>query len=289
MTTKTKISISSTIEAPVNQVWTAYTTPKHIVQWNSASPDWHSPSATHELEPGGSFSYRMEAKDGSMGFDFNGVFQEVKPNELLSYVMEDGREAEVEFIKQGANTQVNVTFEAEGTHSLEMQEFGWQSILNNFKKHVEGFQHDSLHFEIEINAPVSKVYKLMLEDETYREWTYVFSPGSYYKGTWEKDSKILFLGPGKDGLEGGMVSRIQENIPNKYVSIEHNGFYSNGQEITTGPEVEAFAGATENYSFEEKDGKTYLQVDMESSGEFRDYFEKIWPKALETLKNICER
>ncbi len=291
MTTKpaTKITVSAEIAAPVNQVWTAYNSPKHIVKWNCASPDWHSPSAKNELEPGGSFSYRMEAKDGSMGFDFEGVFQKVQPNELLSYVMGDGREAEVEFIDQGANTLVNVTFDAEQTNSEDMQRDGWQSILDNFKKYVEGFQHDSMHFEIEIDAPVSKVFELMLADESYRDWTTAFSSGSYFKGDWTKGSKILFLGPGHDGKEGGMVAKIADRVNDKYISIEHYGLYADGKEITSGPEVEAFAGATENYSFVDLGGRTLLKVDMESAGEYKEMFEKMWPKALKRLKEICEQ
>lgn len=289
MTTKpkTKITVSAEIVAPVNQVWTAYNSPRHIVKWNSASPDWHSPSAKNELEPGGSFSYRMEAKDGSMGFDFEGVFQKVQPNELLSYVMGDGREAVVVFEDHGEKTLVAVTFEAEEMNSKELQRDGWQAILDNFKKHVEGFQHDSMHFEKEIDAPVSKVFELMIADESYRDWTTAFHPGSYYKGEWTKGAKILFLGPGPDGKEGGMVSRIAEHVKDKYISIEHLGLYGDGKEITSGPEVESFAGATENYSFVDQGDKTLVKVDMESGGEYKEMFEKMWPKALQRLKEIC--
>ncbi|WP_026967981.1 SRPBCC family protein [Algoriphagus terrigena] len=290
MTTKSKITVAAEIAAPVNQVWTAYNSPRHIVKWNCASPDWHSPSATNELEPGGSFSYRMEAKDGSMGFDFEGVFQEVKPNELVSYVMGDGRGAEVVFEDKGDKTLVTVTFDAEEMNSEEMQREGWQSILDNFKKHVEGFQHDSMHFEIEIDAPVSKVFDIMLSDETYRDWTEAFHPGSYFQGDWTKGSKILFLGPGgPDGKEGGMVSRIADRVTNKYISIEHLGLYADGKEITEGPEVAGFDGATENYSFVDLGGKTLLKIDMESGGEYKEMFEQMWPKALQRLKEICEQ
>lgn len=289
MTAKHKIQIATEIAAPINQVWTAYNFPCHIVQWNFASEDWHSPSAKNELESGGSFSYRMEAKDGSMGFDFEGVFQEVRANELLTYVLGDGREVRVQFEEKEALTQVRIDFEPEEMYSEELQRQGWQAILDNFKKHVEGFQHDSLHFEIEINAPVSLVFERMLADETYRKWTAVFSPGSFYRGTWEKGSKILFIGIGEDGVEGGMVSRIADRILNKYVSIEHLGLYENGKKITEGPAVEGFKGATENYSFSEANGKTRVKIDMDTSGSYREYFEKTWPEALKVLKEICEK
>lgn len=286
---KTKIKILAEIFAPVNQVWTAYLSPRHIVKWNRASPDWHTPSAKNELEPGGSFSYRMEAKDGSMGFDFEGVFQKVEPNELISYLMADGREVTVEFDDLNEKTRVSVTFDAEEMNSEELQREGWKAILDNFKKHVESFQHDSMHFEIEIDAPVSKVFELMLGDKSYRDWTSAFSPGSYFKGDWTKGSKILFLGPGPDGKEGGMVSRIAEHVRDKYISIEHLCLYSDGQEITSGPIAESFMGATENYSFVDKQGKTLVKVDMETGGEYKEMFEEMWPKALQRLKEICEQ
>lgn len=286
---KSKITIQAKIAAPINQVWTVFNDPRHIVKWNSASPDWHSPKASNELEPGGSFSYRMEAKDGSFGFDFTGVFQKVIPNELLSYVLDDGREVEVIFFEKNDFTELIETFEAESSNSIELQKQGWQAILDNFKSYIESLQTDSLHFEIEIQAPVKKVFSLMIASETYQEWTSAFSPTSHYVGTWEKGSKIQFLSKTENGNLEGMVSRIADMIPNKYVSIEHLGFVSNGEEITTGPKIEPWAGAHENYSFYDLGEKTLLKIDMETGGEYRDYFLNTWPIALEKLKEICER
>lgn len=283
-----KISTFAEIEAPINQVWTAYTSPRHVVKWNFASPDWHCPKAKNELKPGGKFSYRMEAKDGSVGFDFEGVFQKINPNEGLSYVMEDGRQVEVILEETNSKTGITVNFDPEKINSEELQKGGWQAILDNFKKHVEEIQKDFFHFEITIDAPVSHVFKTMISDKTYREWTKVFHPGSYFKGTWEKGSKILFLGPDKEGNEGGLVSRIAENIPNQYISLEHLGMVTHGKEVTTGPEVEAFAGWTENYSFYDLGEKTLLKIDMEGSEAYRDSFEVSWPKALKILKDLCE-
>lgn len=129
----------------------------------------------------------------------------------------------------------------------------------------------------------------MLADKPYREWTSIFNPGSSFKGSWEKGAKILFIGTDAEGNEGGMVSRIKENIPNKYISIEHLGLVGNGKEITSGPEVEAWAGALENYSFEPKDGGTQLKVDVDTNKEYTSHFDETWPKALEKLKEICEK
>ena len=131
-----KITVSTTVHAPIDAVWKAYTTPEDIMQWNAASDDWHTTASTVDLRVGGIFSSRMEAKDGSMGFDFAGTYTQVIPNELLEYAFGD-RTARISFAENPDGTTVTVSFDAESTHSIEQQEYGWQSILNNFKKHVE--------------------------------------------------------------------------------------------------------------------------------------------------------
>src|SRR5579871_4425121 len=136
-TSKAKITIGNTVNAPVEKVWKFWTEPEHIKQWNSASPDWHTPSAENDLRVGGKFLSRMEAKDGSFGFDFGGIYDEVNTHELIEYTMGDGRKVMISFLVVGDKTRVVETFEAETTNSLEMQKGGWQSILDNFKKYVE--------------------------------------------------------------------------------------------------------------------------------------------------------
>src|SRR5687767_11022538 len=135
--TNTSITVQSTVNAPVEKVWKYWTSPEHITKWNAASDDWHSPRAENDLRVGGKFSARMEAKDGSMGFDFAGVYDAVKTNELIEYTMSDGRKVSVKFSRNGNQTQVVETFDAEGMNSLELQRTGWQAILDNFKKYVE--------------------------------------------------------------------------------------------------------------------------------------------------------
>jgi len=136
-TTNEIITIEATVYVPVEKAWEVYTDPKHVTQWNHASDDWHSPSAENDLRPGGKFSYRMEAKDGSFGFDFGGTYDEVKPYELIAYTIGDGRKVQNVFTKEGDATKLTVTFEAEGTNPVEMQRGGWQAILNNYKKYAE--------------------------------------------------------------------------------------------------------------------------------------------------------
>jgi hypothetical protein len=147
---------------------------------------------------------------------------------------------------------------------------------------------EKLQFKIDINASNEKVWNTMLEDKTYRIWTGEFSPGSHYVGNWDEGSKILFLGPSNDGKLAGMVSRIKENKLHKYISIEHLGEVYDGVEDTTSDRVKIWAGALENYTFINNDGKTKLIVDMDINKEFKEMFEGMWPKALQKLKELCE-
>lgn len=134
---KTAIRIEATINAPAEKVWKLWTLPEHITQWNQADPSWHCPSASNDLRPGGKFTSRMEAKDGSFGFDFGGTYDKVVPNKIIAYTMEDGRKAEVAFTASGNTTGIVTVFEAENENPVEMQKGGWQSILNSFKKYAE--------------------------------------------------------------------------------------------------------------------------------------------------------
>ncbi len=130
------ITVETTVHAPIDAVWHAYTTPDAIVQWNAASDDWHTTTASVDLRAGGAFSSRMEAKDGSAGFDFAGTYTSVVPNRLLEYAFGD-RTARVEFLDTPAGVVVRVTFEAETTYPVEQQQAGWQAILENFGRFVE--------------------------------------------------------------------------------------------------------------------------------------------------------
>lgn len=146
-----------------------------------------------------------------------------------------------------------------------------------------------LHFSIIINAPKEKVWHAMLDDKPYREWTKAFNPGSYYKGDWNEGSKMLFLGPDPEtGKEGGMVSRIAQNKPYEYLSIEHVGIVKDGVEDTTSEEAKKWAPAFENYTFQEKDGATEVLVDMDSEDEYVEMFSNMWPEGLQKLKAIAE-
>jgi uncharacterized protein YndB with AHSA1/START domain len=131
------ITVETTVNSSKEKVWECWTEPKHITQWNNASDDWHTPFAENDLRVGGRFLSRMEAKDGSFGFDFGGIYCEVRLYETILYILEDGRKVKINFISQGRETRVIEAFEAESTNSIELQKTGWQSILDNFKKYVE--------------------------------------------------------------------------------------------------------------------------------------------------------
>ena len=148
-----------------------------------------------------------------------------------------------------------------------------------------------LQFKIVINAPVVKVYNTMLgldDKATYEAWAAEFNPTSTYEGSWEKGTKILFIGTGENGEKGGMVAEIAEHIPNKFVSIRSYGILKDDAEITTGEEVEKWAGGLENYTFEENNGITTVTVEVDMIDDFVGYFSETYPKALSKLKSILE-
>jgi uncharacterized protein YndB with AHSA1/START domain len=134
-----KITVSTVVAAPIAEVWRAYNSPEDIKAWNAASPDWHTTASTVDLRVGGKFSSRMEAKDGSFGFDFAGEYTRIVPQQLIEYRFGD-RIGLVEFADGPAGVTVSVTFDTEETHSEEQQRAGWQAILDNFRGHVEGLK-----------------------------------------------------------------------------------------------------------------------------------------------------
>ncbi len=150
---------------------------------------------------------------------------------------------------------------------------------------------EKLQFNISIHAPVSAVYNIMLgisSKSTYEQWTAMFNPTSTYEGNWEKGSKMLFIGVDEKGEKGGIVSKIAENIPHQFVSIQHYGLVNAGKEITEGAEVEKWANGFENYSFEENNEVTTVKVEIDATEEFIDFMNETYPKALNKLKELCE-
>ena len=137
MSEKIKITVEARIKASIEKVWECWVTPQDIVPWNAASPDWHTVSATNDLRVGGDFSFRMEAKDGSVGFDFQGKYDSIEPMKRIVYRIIDDRLVEIQFRSEGSEICVTETFEAEDLNPVALQQQGWQSILDNFKSYVE--------------------------------------------------------------------------------------------------------------------------------------------------------
>ncbi|MDF2448852.1 MAG: polyketide cyclase [Bacteroidota bacterium] len=133
------VTIETLVNVPIEKAWQLWTLPKHIMNWNNASDEWHTPHATNDLKEGGRFLYRMEAKDKSFGFDFEGTYQTIKNQEQIAYVMDDGRKVTVIFSNEGTKTKITESFDPEGENPIEMQRDGWQAILNNFKTYAESF------------------------------------------------------------------------------------------------------------------------------------------------------
>jgi uncharacterized protein YndB with AHSA1/START domain len=132
-----RITVETTVNEPIEKVWKYWTEPQHITKWNNASDDWHTPFSQNDLRVGGKFLSRMEAKDDSFGFDYSGIYDEVKLNESISYILDDGRKVKITFISQENKTMIIENFESEKANSIELQQKGWQAILDNFKKYTE--------------------------------------------------------------------------------------------------------------------------------------------------------
>lgn len=288
-TQKQVITVATTVGAPPERVWDLFTSPMHIIHWNNALDDWQTSYAENDLNPGGAFLYRMEARDGSEGFDFSGRYSEVIAGKTIAYTLDDGRNVHLSFSETSGGTLVTESFETEDQNSAELQKTGWQAILDNFSKYVEGYgAKEMLHFEITIDNTAENVFRIMLEDVAFREWTSVFNPASRFTGSWEKGEKILFLGTGADGKSGGMVCRIRENIPGRFISIESLREIVDGKEVTGDEKAGAWRGALENYSFKPVGSKTLVSVDTDVPAEMKSFFSEAWPKALDKLKALCE-
>lgn len=149
-----------------------------------------------------------------------------------------------------------------------------------------------IQFKVSINATAKKVFDVMLgisNKSTYEQWTSLFNPTSTYEGNWEKGSKMFFIGTDENGEKGGILSEVIDHIPNRFVSIQHYGLLIGNVEITEGPEVEKWVNGFENYTFEENNGTTTVTVDLDTPEDYLDYMNQTYPKALEKLKEICEK
>jgi len=286
---KRAITVTTTVSAPPSRVWELFTAPLHIIHWNNASDDWQTSYAESDLRPGGAFLSRMEARDGSEGFDFSGRYSEVIPGKAIAYTLDDKREVRITFSETAGGTLITEAFETEDENSAELQRAGWQAILDNFKKYVEGYgPKEMLHFAITIDNTPENIFRTMLDRVAYSEWTTAFNPTSRFTGSWEKGERILFLGTDADGKSCGMVCRIRENIPGRFISLESLREIVDGKEVIGDEKASVWHGAIENYSLKPVGSKTLLSVDTDIPVEMKSFITDAWPKALEKLKTLCE-
>jgi uncharacterized protein YndB with AHSA1/START domain len=283
------ISIDVDVKATLNMVWMLWTEAQHIEKWNYATDSWHTPKASNDLKVGGKFYSRMEAKDGSSGFDFEGTYTAIEALKKISYELKDGRKVIITFAENGEFCKVHEEFEPDDTYPISMQQDGWLAILMNFKRYAEQKKElIKLSFQCQIRANPSQVEYYMLDNEHYKIWTKAFNESSNYIGEWKKGNRIKFIGIDENGNQGGMISLIRDYIPSKFISIEHLGIYSEGKEILDGDSVNEWLGCLENYIFEENEKGTLLKIEADSTKEFEGYLSETWPKALIILKNLCE-
>jgi uncharacterized protein YndB with AHSA1/START domain len=277
------ITVSVTVHASVSKAWNYYTNPIHITGWNFASDDWCCPWAKNDLQVGGLFSSRMEARDGSEGFEFGGYYTEVQTETMTKYIMGDpskisdtDRIAEVRFEKLGENeTKVTVEFQPETENPIEMQQGGWQSVLDNYKKYVERINET----EITIKARAEKVWKAITTSQGVESYL----PGMKVVSSWNVGSEVEYTCYNKDGSimmwnDNEMIWKgvITELAPNKRYVVEYNG--------STGIEKEIYELSEEN------DGTTKLIfVQTATTPEVAKNYEDGNQESLQLLKNYLEK
>lgn len=275
-----RITVTATINEDAKKVWDFYMDPEHITKWNFADPSWHCPMASNEIKVGGRYFARMEAKDGSFGFDFEAIYDEIEVGESFTYTFGD-RKATVEFKCAGNQTEITIVFDAEKENPIEMQKGGWQAILNNFKNYVEQLKLEfkKVSFTIQINAGKEKVWEALWSEANYEKWTSVFGEGNKAISDWKEGSKIQFVA--KDGA--GLFSIIEKKATNEHIVFKHLGEMKNGEEIAN-----EWAGAKEKYFLSEINGITTIDVEIDTKEEYTDYFNGAFPKALQIVKQISE-
>ena len=283
-TTTTTITIEALINAPVEKVWELWTNPVDITNWSTPSPDWHTPRAMHDLKPGGEFVYRMEARDGSFGFDFGGRFDVVKPGHQLAYTMGDGRKANILFTQQDGKTKITETFDPENENPIEFQKAGWQAILDNFRKYAERVV--LVEFQVRVNASKKHVWETMLHPATYNEWANAGWPGATYEGTWAEGEEVKFVSASGEGTLATLVAHKPYDLSHaKHMAVLLKG----GAEDRDSELALGWIGTHERYTFTEEDGVTALTVTITTTPEWAAMFSDGWPKALNKLKVMCEQ
>ncbi len=274
-----KITIQTIVSADKKKVWDYYTEPKHIVNWNFASDNWCCPGAENDLRIGGKYKARMEAKDKSVGFDFEAVYNEIVEGEKFTYTMEDGREVNGSFEDLDGKTKVTIIFDAEKENSEEMQKDGWQSILNQFKSYVEKQQKEIIaKASVNVDASPSQVWEALTNSERVKQYMF----GAEVISTWKEGTPIKWKGEwkGKTFEDKGKILKIESEQLLKYTHFSP----------LTGKEDKTENYHTVTIRLNAEDNQTNITLTQEGNGteQEKEHSEKNWQMMLENLKKIVE-
>lgn len=244
-----RISVETIVDKPINQVWEKWILPEHIMEWNNASEDWYTPSAENDLKAGGSFNYKMAARNGSYSFDFSGTYDEVIKEKKITYILGDGRKVVVEFTEENGRVKIVETFEAEESNSLEMQRVGWQAILDNFNRYMSSTPDRTpvIKAQMLIRKPIEEVFEAFVDPEITTRFWFTKSSGKLSEGkrvrwewemygVWddilvkgiEKNKQIVIESSDKTIIEWTFTSRTEHET---FVTITNTGFTGSEDEI----------------------------------------------------------
>lgn len=282
------ITITTTIQAPIHTVFESYLSPADNLRWNTAGEGWTVSHTTINPVIGGTYSIGFKSPDGANDFDFGGVYTNIIPDQLITSILDDGRHVKVLFEEKDNEAIVTIEFDAEQENSLELQEQGWGKILTHFKQFIERKSkptHRSILKTIDIHASVEKVWDVLLQDQSYRQWTKVFDEDSYYEGEMKYQGKIKFL----SSHNGGLASNVHVYIPYYQISFEHLGVIIDGVEDFDNPQFADWKGARETYTLTPQGSSTHLEIYVELTQEEYEYMSNLWDQALIKIKDLAEK
>lgn len=294
----TKITISKIIKASVEQVYKSYLDPIDNQRWNTAGFGWSTGFVNIDPKVGGKWESEFKSPDGQNDFIFGGAFTEIIENQKIVYIMPNDqgdstkdRHAEVFFEEiEPETTKVTIIFDAETENSIERQESGWNSILDNFAKFVEiksNPNNQTIDKFIQIQASPEKIWTTLIGPESYKVWASPFAAGNYFEGEMKYDSKIHFMS-GEAGNNSGLVSLIRVFIPNFQISFEHLGYIKDGVEDLNYPEFQTWKGLRETYTLNPKGDITELNIFQDLTKKEAAFFDTKWDQALSQIKKLSE-
>lgn len=268
---KTTLQVSTDVAADPASVWTRFTVPGHIMQWNFASEEWHCPAAENDLRPGGVYRTRMEARDGSQGFDFEGVYDEVVPESRLAYTLTNGRQVKTEFSDQNGRTRVTTTFEPEDSFPIEVQQAGWQAIIDNFRRYVESEPERMVREQVTIDTPADTVWSIITHPRYARELGQQFDKNAYVRSDWQLGSAVEFVYEPERIAATGTISELK---PLELIRIDFD--------------FDGFA-YYESFHFSSTEGQTILTAEAGPYTHARDEHATVWSNWLQKVRELSEQ